>query len=124
MRISWPCSSGESPLAQAVSRRFKAYQGLLLEGDVSKTIDRLNKQAVEVKREAIRELLDQCSESQVAAFGGLYGSVDSIPETKLNGAIQLCDRTIAQNGRYTKQERALYLGGDRWGKEETEGGIR
>jgi hypothetical protein len=51
----------------------------------------------EMGREKLRELLAQCTESQVAMFNSMYESVDVIPQDKINWAIQQCERTIAKN---------------------------
>lgn len=48
-------------------------------------------------REKLRELLTQCTESQVTMFNRMYESVDAIPLDKINWAIQQCERTIAKN---------------------------
>ena len=64
---------------------------------MSKTLNRLHEQSVEAKREAIKKLLSQCTDEQIATFETYYGQADSIPENKLNAAIQICERTIAKN---------------------------
>ena len=50
-----------------------------------------------IGREKLRELLAQCTEGQVAKFHRIYRSVDTIPMKDLGWAIQLCERTIANN---------------------------
>ena len=65
---------------------------------MSKTLDKLRDQSVEAKREAIKELLHQCTDEQIAKFEEMFfGPVDSIPENTLDIAIQLCERTVAKN---------------------------
>ncbi len=65
---------------------------------MSKTLDGLKDRAVEAKREAIKELLRQCTGEQIAKFEEMFfGPVDSIPENSLDIAIQLCERTVAKN---------------------------
>ena len=50
-----------------------------------------------IGREKLRELLAQCTEGQAAKFNRIYRSVDTIPIEDLGWAIQLCERTIANN---------------------------
>jgi hypothetical protein len=51
----------------------------------------------EFKRQMMRDFLAQCTEAQVDLFNRMYGSVDKIPEDKMDWAIQQCERTVAKN---------------------------
>jgi hypothetical protein len=56
----------------------------------------LNRLRLEKKR-ALVELYNQCTEPQQEIFNRMYGSTDTIPEEKINWAIQQCERTIFKN---------------------------
>ena len=60
---------------------------------MSETLDRLKKE----KKDALKGLLDQCTEKQVSFFNQMYGSFETIPEEKIDWAIQQCERTIKGN---------------------------
>jgi len=47
------------------------------------------------KRAMLRDALAQCTESQQAMFSRLYPG--TVPEDKLENAIDLCERTIRKN---------------------------
>ena len=51
----------------------------------------------EIKREELRQLLEQCSANQIALFNRMYGSIDRIPESKMDGAYEQCTRTLEKN---------------------------
>lgn len=51
-------------------------------------------QLEELGREKLRELLVQCTESQVAIFNRAYGSVDVIPPEQIDRAIKQCDLIV------------------------------
>lgn len=61
----------------------------------------LNKQTTEFKREKIRELLNQCTEAQIGMFNRMYGSIDTIPNEKMDRAYDQCLRTIEKNKQST-----------------------
>lgn len=52
---------------------------------------------VEVKRDSIRELLNQCTESQISLFNLMYGSIDAIKEEKMDWAYSQCKKTVEEN---------------------------
>lgn len=54
-----------------------------------------------VKRKAVRELLGQCTEEQIAFFNRLHRgkTIDTIPESKLRNAYDLCKRTLEKNAK-------------------------
>ena len=47
----------------------------------------------------LRELLELCTEGQQTKFAKIFGSLDVelVPEDKIRGAIQLCERTVKLN---------------------------
>ena len=49
------------------------------------------------KYEALKDLLNQCTEPQIKLFNRMYGSVDTISEDKIDRAIQQCEQTILNN---------------------------
>lgn len=49
------------------------------------------------RRQTLSELLDQCTEPQQDLFERMYGAVSTIPESKIDWAIQQCERTIEKN---------------------------
>lgn len=57
---------------------------------------------IEFKRDIIKDFLAQCTKEQVNLFNRLYGSVDTIPENKMDWAIEQCERTVENNK--TKKE--------------------
>lgn len=60
---------------------------------MSKTLEHLKT----YKRKCLKGLYDQCTESQQALFNRGHKGVEKIPEDRINGAIQLLERTIAKN---------------------------
>ena len=52
---------------------------------------------IEFKRQMMRDFLAQCTGAQVDLFNRMYGSVDKIPENKMDWAIQQCERTVEKN---------------------------
>ena len=52
---------------------------------------------IEDKREALRELYNQCTDRQQSLFNRMYNSVDEVPEDRLNWAIKQCENTIKNN---------------------------
>jgi len=55
----------------------------------------INSKVEEFKRELLREALEQCTEEQQAFFHRIFPA--GVPESKLVGAIDLCERTIRKN---------------------------
>ncbi|WP_020469661.1 hypothetical protein [Zavarzinella formosa] len=49
------------------------------------------------KRQMLRDFLAQCTEPQVSLFNQMYVSVEVIPESKMDWAIQQCERTVIKN---------------------------
>ncbi len=65
---------------------------------MSETLDRLNQQAIEAKRDALKEMLGQCTDGQVRKFKRIFlDPIDSMPEKSLDNAIQICERAVAKN---------------------------
>jgi hypothetical protein len=62
---------------------------------MSETLEKLKRQ----RRSALRDLLYQCTEDQIALFNRMYISVEMIPDEKIDWAIQQCERTIAKNNK-------------------------
>ena len=50
-------------------------------------------------RDHLRKLLSQCTDKQVDIFNRMYKSVDVIPFSKIDWAIQQCERTIVNNNK-------------------------
>ncbi len=57
------------------------------------------KEIDQFKRDKLKELLGQCTEKQQAFFKRChpYPSIDEMEMERVNGAIMLCERTIAKN---------------------------
>ena len=53
--------------------------------------------AVKFKREMLRDVLNQCTEKQIAFFNRMYGSIDAISESKMRHAYFQCVKTIEKN---------------------------
>ena len=51
----------------------------------------------ELKREELRKVLNQCYPDQIKLFNRMYGSIDKIPESKMDWAYQQCTRTLEKN---------------------------
>jgi len=56
------------------------------------TIKKLEDEAIEAKRTAIRGLLSQCSEKEQLFFARIFPG--EVPAGNLDDAIKLCERTI------------------------------
>lgn len=54
------------------------------------------------RKQVLVDLYNQCTEPQQALFNRMYGSIDKIPEEKINWAIQQCERTIANMTEHIK----------------------
>jgi hypothetical protein len=54
----------------------------------------LNDKANKFKREQLRELLNQCTQEEIAVFNQMYVSIDKIPDNKMDHAYQQCLNTI------------------------------
>ena len=50
-----------------------------------------------VKRNILREMLLGCTQKQIEMFNRMYGSVDRIPETKMDRAYDQIKRTLEKN---------------------------
>ena len=57
----------------------------------------MNTPFIEIKRKAIRELLNQCTVEQVVAFNILYGSIDTILEKDMDSAYIGCQIVVLKN---------------------------
>ena len=57
----------------------------------------LSDKFTEIKREELRKVLEQCSPEQIKLFNRMYGSIEKIPESKMDWAYQQCERTLAKN---------------------------
>ncbi len=64
---------------------------------MSKTLDDIAAHNAAYRIAQLHGLLDQCTKEQQAFFDRMYGSRDTIPEEKIDWAIQQCERTIAKN---------------------------
>lgn len=51
----------------------------------------------EYRKQILVELYNKCTKEQQELFNRMYVSVDDIPESKINWAIQQCERTILKN---------------------------
>ena len=60
---------------------------------MSKTLNEIK----DFKKEKLIELLNQCTKKQQTFFDRMYGSRDTIPEEKIDWAIQQCEKTIENN---------------------------
>lgn len=60
---------------------------------MSETLDRLKNE----KKQALKDLLNKCTEPQVNLFNRMYGSIETIPEEKIDWAIQQCESTVKKN---------------------------
>jgi len=54
-------------------------------------------QIEDYRRQILKDLYVQCNEAQQSLFNRMYGSVEIIPDEKIDWAIQQCERTIAKN---------------------------
>ena len=64
---------------------------------MSKTLDDIAAHNTAYRIAQLHGFLDQCTKEQQAFFDRMYGSRDTIPEEKIDWAIQQCERTIAKN---------------------------
>ena len=71
---------------------------------MSKTLDDIAAHNAAYKKAQLHGLLDQCTKEQQAFFDRMYGSRDTIPDEKIDWAIQQCERTIAKNAASDKEE--------------------
>jgi hypothetical protein len=55
------------------------------------------KKIEDFRKRALIDLYDQCIPEQQNMFNRMYGSIDTIPNEKIDWAIQQCERTIAKN---------------------------
>jgi len=49
------------------------------------------------RKTVLTELLGQCTPKQQDLFNRMYGSLEAIPEEKIDWAIQQCERTVEKN---------------------------
>ena len=49
------------------------------------------------RRQILTGLYNQCTLGQQSLFNHMYGSLTTIPETKIDWAIQQCENTIKRN---------------------------
>ena len=66
---------------------------------MSKIINEIEETTISKKKQAIKELLSQCTEGQKTFFHRIYGEVDGIENERLNDAIKICERTIKKNDK-------------------------
>ena len=64
---------------------------------MSKILDKIAAHNATYRKTQLHNLLDQCTKEQQAFFDRMYGSRDTIPEEKIDWAIQQCERTITKN---------------------------
>jgi hypothetical protein len=57
------------------------------------------KEIQEFRHQKLRDLLNQCTDKQKKFFNRMYGSVDTIPDEKIDWAIQQCENTIKKNSK-------------------------
>jgi len=57
----------------------------------------LKDKTTKFKRRQLKKVLSKCTEEQIAFFNRLYGSIDIIPEEKMNRAYEQCVATIKKN---------------------------
>lgn len=62
------------------------------------------KRIEDYKRKEMRTLLLQCTEGQVNLFNRMYGSVDTIPESKMSWAFEQIEATIKKNNSTPKKD--------------------
>ena len=68
---------------------------------MSETLDRIAK----FKHDELRKLLSQCLAGEIELFNRMYGSIDDIPEEKINWAIEQCERAIDRRKKEMGQDR-------------------
>lgn len=68
---------------------------------MSESLKRIKK----FKKKILRELYDQCTEGQQDLFNRMYGSIQVIPEEKVELAILQCERTIKKNRNRSSKEK-------------------
>ena len=52
-----------------------------------------------LKREVLRELLNQCTDKQIEFFNRMYIDIEVIPYDKMDFAIRQCEATILKNNQ-------------------------
>ena len=57
--------------------------------------ERVKNEIIQFQRTLLENRLSQCTEKQISFFKRIFP--DSVPESKLIDAIDLCDRTIRKN---------------------------
>ena len=60
---------------------------------MSKTLDKIEL----YKKSELQTLLSQCTEPQQKMFARMYGDIATMPNEKVDWAIQQCERTITKN---------------------------
>jgi len=60
---------------------------------MSKSLDKIKN----YKKLILTNLYNDCTVSQQDKFNRIYGSLDSIPDEKIEHAIFLCEKTIEEN---------------------------
>ena len=70
--------------------------------EIEKLERKQKKDILTLKRTAIRELLEMCTKEQRCFFVRLYGSIDEVPENRLNTAIHQIKNTIRDNKKHRK----------------------
>lgn len=71
-----------------------------MKGEMMK-IGQTEEKLKEATREALKDLLSQCTDAQVNFFNRMYKSIEEIPENKISWAMKQCERTININTNTT-----------------------
>jgi len=66
---------------------------------MSEILKDLENEFTEKKREALENLLEQCTDGQQEMFFRIFGPTENIPENKLKDAISICERTVEKNAK-------------------------
>ena len=62
---------------------------------MSEILDKIKKQTIKLRYDALNKLLDQCTVEQKGKFYRIFNG--TVPESKLDQAIDLCERTVKKN---------------------------
>ena len=57
----------------------------------------------EFRKNVLKDLYNQCTPEQQQFFCRMYKSIDEVPESKIDWAIQQCEKTIAKNKSIKKE---------------------
>ena len=56
------------------------------------------------RRATLSELYHKCTEKQQAVFCRMYGSLEAVPDVKVDWAIQQCEATIKKNNAFPRKK--------------------